>query len=90
MTDPAHPPGQQIWDVVVTPFRLTLHLRDGRSVGAPLSWFPRLEGSEDEERGRWRMASDGYSVQWPELGEQVDVWRLLRGEGPDGSEPVDG
>jgi hypothetical protein len=90
MTDPAHPPGQQIWDVVVTPFRLTLHLRDGRSVGAPLSWFPRLEKSEDEERGRWRMASDGYSVQWPELGENVDVFELLRGRAAEEGDRLDG
>ena len=90
MTHPVQPAGERIWDVVVTPFRLTLHLRDGRSVGAPLSWFPRLEEGGDEQRGNWRMASDGYSVQWPELGEQVDVWKLLRGNGSSGSEPVDG
>ena len=76
------PAGERIWDVVVPPFRLTLHLRDGRSVGAPLSWFPGLEQVDEEQLRNWRMASDGYSVQWPELGENVDVWELRRGRAP--------
>ena len=74
--------GERIWDVVVTPFRVTLHLKDGRSVGAPLSWFPRLEKGTDAQRHRWRMALDGGSVLWPELDEDVTVSDLLRGGPP--------
>jgi hypothetical protein len=70
-------PGERIWDVVVTPFRVTLHLKDGRSVGAPLSWFPRLQDGTDEQRRNWRM--EGDSVLWPELDEGVKVSDLLRG-----------
>lgn len=76
--------GERIWDVVVTPFRVTLHLKDGRSVGAPLSWFPRLENGTDEQRSNWRMAIDGGSVSWPELDEGVTVSDLLRGGPPVG------
>jgi hypothetical protein len=70
---------ERIWDVVVTPFRVTLHLQDGRSVGAPLSWFPRLEGGTDAQRSNWRMGIDGGSVLWPELNEGLTASDLLRG-----------
>jgi len=88
--DAAHREGERVWDVVLTPHRLTLHLRDGRSVGAPLSWFPRLEGGDDVQRRNWRTVRDGCGVTWPDLGEEVDVWELLSGHrgsglhGPDG------
>ena len=79
MTGTTATPGERIWDVVVTPFRVTLHLKDGRSVGAPLSWFPRLEEGTDAQRSNWRMAIDGGSVSWPELNEGVTASDLLHG-----------
>lgn len=83
-------PGERIWDVVVTPFRVTLHLSDGRSVGAPLSWFPRLQDGTDEQRRNWRMGVDGASVLWPELHEGVKASDLLRGAHPTAGAPADG
>jgi hypothetical protein len=79
---------ERIWDVVVTPFRVTLHLQDGRSVGAPLSWFPRLEGGTDEQRSNWRMGMDGGSVLWPDLNEGLKASDLLRGELHSGNKAV--
>ena len=81
-------PGERIWDVVVTPFRVTLHLKDGRSVGAPLSWFPRLEGGTDAQRSNWRMGMDGGSVLWPELNEGLKASDLLRGAPPIGKRTI--
>jgi hypothetical protein len=80
MPDTISTPSERIWDVVVTPFRVTLHLQDGRSVGAPLSWFPRLESGTDAQRSNWRMGMDGGSVLWPDLNEGLKASDLLRGE----------
>ena len=81
-------PAERIWDVVVTPFRVTLHLQDGRSVGAPLSWFPRLESGTEAQRSNWRMGMDGGSVVWPDLNEGLKASDLLRGEPHAGDKAV--
>ena len=33
---------------------LIVHLEDGRSISAPLEWFPRLREASDAERKQWR------------------------------------
>ena len=76
------PPGDRIWDVVLTSFRVTLHLQDGRSVGAPLSWFPRLQEGTQDQRENWRVARDRMRVEWPDLGERLSVADLLQGVTP--------
>lgn len=79
MSSQTSPPGERIWDVVLTSFRLTLHLQDGRSVGAPLSWFPRLQEGTQDQRKNWRVGRDRLRVEWPDLGEGVSAADLLRG-----------
>ena len=32
---------------------LTVDLADGRTIAAPLAWYPRLEHATAEERGGW-------------------------------------
>lgn len=65
--------------VVVTDDTLTVELSDGRSVSAPLAWYPRLLHGTPEERGRWRLIGQGVGVHWPELDEDVSVENLLAG-----------
>lgn len=57
---------------------LTVDLMDGRSVSAPLAWFPRLLAGTPEQRTNWRIAGAGYGVHWPDLDEDLSVAGLLR------------
>jgi hypothetical protein len=51
----------------------------GRSVSAPLVWFPRLVHGTPDERRRWEIGS-GIGVHWPDLDEDISVENLLRGQ----------
>ncbi len=45
--------------VSVTDDTLTLELSDGRTISAPLAWYPRLFHATVEERTRWRLIGQG-------------------------------
>ena len=51
-------------------------LEDGRTVGVPLAWFPRLlKGSPDARKDFWLSPS---GIHWDELDEDIAVATLLR------------
>ena len=54
-----------------------VHLEDGRSLSAPLEWFPRLRDAKDEDRNNWRFIGKGYGIHWPTLDEDISVPSLL-------------
>ena len=56
-----------------------VELSDGRTVGVPLAWFPRLLHGTSEERGQVRISSRG--LHWESLGEDISVSALLAGLG---------
>jgi len=45
--------------VEVSDDTLSVELTDGRTISAPLAWYPRLEHASGEERG------SGASWRWP-------------------------
>lgn len=55
-----------------------VHLQDGRIVGVPLRWFPRLQKATLAERENWRLIGDGIGIHWPDLDEDVSVPALLK------------
>ena len=65
--------------VTVTEEALTVELSDGRSISAPLAWFPRLMHGTSEERSNWRLIGQGVGIHWPTLDEDVSVENLLVG-----------
>jgi hypothetical protein len=65
--------------VVVTDDTLTVDLSDGRSVSAPLAWYPRLLYGSAAERQHWRLIGQGVGIHWPELDEDISVEGLLAG-----------
>ena len=69
----------RVRSVVFTSTTLTFDLEDGRSVSAPLDWFPRLLHGTPDERAHWRLIGDGYGVHWPELDEDLSVEGMLAG-----------
>jgi hypothetical protein len=56
-----------------------LHVRlvDGREVGVPLAWFPRLESASSTERKNWRLIGDGIGIHWEDLDEDISIKGLL-------------
>ena len=56
-----------------------VELSDGRILGVPLAWFPRLLRSSAEERERVRISSRG--LHWDALDEDISIAGLLAGLG---------
>jgi hypothetical protein len=65
--------------VTVTKDALAVDLADGRTVIAPLAWYPRLLHGTGEERRRWRLIGRGEGIHWPDLDEDISVDGLLAG-----------
>lgn len=63
----------------VTSEFLTVELSDGRSISAPLSWYPRLFHGTMEERKTWRLIAEGRGIHWPLLDEDISVENLVVG-----------
>ena len=64
---------------VVGSKELRVELTDGRSISAPLEWFPRLAGATRGERADWRLIGAGVGIHWPRIDEDVSVAGLLAG-----------
>ena len=56
---------------------LFVKLEDGREIGAPLIWFPRLAAATAEERRTWRRIGVGLGIHWPDIDEDVAVAHLF-------------
>ena len=53
-------------------------LSDGRTIGVPLAWFPRLSQATEEQRQKWRFVGRGHGIHWPEVDEDISIASLLR------------
>jgi hypothetical protein len=58
---------------------MQVSLTDGRTLGVPLAWFPRLSRATIEQLGKFEIAGGGISLHWPELDEDICVANLLAG-----------
>ena len=56
-------------------------LNDGRTVGVPLAWFPRLLHAAPTEREQCRIGATGQGLHWETLNEDISVEGLLAGRG---------
>lgn len=66
--------------VSVSDDALTVELEDGRTLAAPLGWYPRLVHAKPEERKRWRLIGQGAGIHWDDLDEDISVEGLLLGK----------
>jgi hypothetical protein len=69
----------RISSVRVTESELVVGLTDGRTISAPLVWFPRLLSASEKQRTHWELLGNGEGVHWPEIDEDLSVEGLLRG-----------
>jgi hypothetical protein len=65
--------------VTVTEDSVVVDLTDGRTVSAPLAWYPRLLHGTLEERDNWRLIGSGEGVHWPDLDEDLSIDSLISG-----------
>ncbi len=71
-------------NISATDVRFDMHtmwvdLSDGRTLGVPLAWFPRLLNASTEERARVEISRTG--LHWEELDEDISIAGLLAGRG---------
>jgi hypothetical protein len=58
---------------------LWVELSDGRVLGVPLAWFPRLLHATPAQRENYEISREG--LHWDELDEDISVAGLLAGRG---------
>jgi len=56
-------------------------LSDGRSLGVPLAWFPRLLHATPAQRADCYISYSGSGLHWESLDEDISVAGLLAGRG---------
>ena len=67
----------QVFDVRADSDTLTVVLSDGRSISAPLAWYPRLHSATHNQLANWLPCAGGEGVHWPDLDEDVSVAMML-------------
>jgi hypothetical protein len=71
-----HPQAQNI---TCTDAAIIVELLDGRTISAPLVWFPRLSQATKEQLDNWELLGDGEGIHWPDVDEDLSVAGLLAG-----------
>lgn len=59
--------------------QMWVELEDGRTLGIPLVWFPRLLQGTPGQRQAFFLSPDG--LHWDELDEDISIASLIAGRG---------
>ncbi|MEA3002929.1 MAG: hypothetical protein QOH81_1717 [Sphingomonadales bacterium] len=70
---------ERVANVRCSDHSLTVDLMDGRTISAPLAWYPRLLAATPEQRDHWELAGGGLGIHWPDIDEDLSTEGLLRG-----------
>jgi hypothetical protein len=66
-------------------YTMWVDLTDGRTLGVPLAWFPRLLHATPQQREQVELSRTG--LHWEELDEDISISGLLAGRGDMTSQP---
>ena len=69
----------KVRDVHVTDDELKVELRDGRTIVAPLAWYPTLLHASEAERNTWELCGAGSGIRWILLDYHLSAYGLLQG-----------
>lgn len=69
----------QALNVRCTDASLVVELVDGRTISAPLVWFPRLAKASKEQLNNWELLGEGEGIHWPDVDEDLSIAGLLAG-----------
>jgi hypothetical protein len=64
---------------------LLVTLKDGRLIGTPLSWYPRLANATPEQLANYELRA--FGIHWEELDEDLSIEGMLLGIRPKSREP---
>jgi Protein of unknown function (DUF2442) len=56
---------------------LIVKLGDGRLIGTPLSWYPKLDTATPDQLNNYELSLDG--IHWQELDEDLSVYGMFLG-----------
>ncbi len=56
---------------------LYVRLTDGREIGSPVTWFPRLMSATDAQKKNWRFIGNGEGIHWADVDEDISIEGLL-------------
>ena len=59
--------------------KMWVALEDGRVIGVPLAWFPRLKAATAKERADVQFSA--FGLHWAAIDEDISVPGLLEGRG---------
>ena len=67
----------KIKDVFFRDEKVFFSLEDGREIGAPLEWYPRLNKASKEELLDFSISPGGYGVHWNRVDEDLSAYGML-------------
>ncbi|EPF15576.1 MULTISPECIES: DUF2442 domain-containing protein [Cedecea] len=67
--------------------KMWVELSDGRTLGIPLDWFPKLLNASHQQRSEYELSTHG--IHWDALNEDISVEGLLAGHGDATCRPYD-
>lgn len=70
---------ERVADVETTDDELRVRLMDGRTISAPLAWYPRLLHATEQQKKNWKISGGGYGIHWDDIDEDLSTEGLLRG-----------
>jgi len=71
--------GERVKSVHISDDVISVDLEDGRTISAPLVWYPRLLHATVSQRENWKLAGGGYGIHWPDVDEDLTTHGLLHG-----------
>ena len=66
-------------DVSFDADNMWVELTDGRQLGVPLAYFPRLANASSAQRRKYVISGGGVGLHWDDLDEDISVPALLEG-----------
>lgn len=63
---------------------LIVDLSDGRTLGTPLFWYPRLLNATPVQRSNWQLLGPGIGIHWPDVDEDLSLDGMLAGRAAPG------
>lgn len=58
--------------------KIFFSLKDGREIGVPLSWYPKLEKASKKELLDYTISPGGYGVHWNLIDEDLSAYGMLQ------------
>lgn len=59
---------------------LLVTLKDGRLIGTPLEWYPKLAAASPEQRENYELWA--FGIHWEDLDEDLGIEGMLHGIRP--------